>query len=31
MNVGENNSDDGWGMLDKGNYLRFSAGLALAF
>jgi hypothetical protein len=31
MGVGENDSDDGWGMLDKWNYLRFSAGLALAF
>jgi opacity protein-like surface antigen len=31
MGVGANNSDDGWGMIDSWNFLRFSAGLALAF
>lgn len=31
MGVGGDDSDDGWGLLEKWNYLRFSAGLALAF
>lgn len=29
--VGENDSDDGWGMIDAWKFLRISGGIALAF